>query len=589
MSPKYLLVLLALLAIIVPVAAWSDNLNNNQSTYYSGIIGTPGSAGVGWTTLAGNLDTTCFYTYGYNLYYSGTGYWITPNGSISTNYYAYTWLTSANGVGTKTAFFDANRNAFWGWSIAAPNTYGSITTPHRIEVIRSGTNALTYYDGSLIETYTSVPGTAMYAFGMTTNDWSGSGAINAYFDDLSYGNAFSDTAIVSAPPHGDYILSDMINPSNYGLYSSTGSLLYSDQFHIQWSVGPYADGWQVASSPPNTRYSINIVAPDGSVVNTTYLNFTAAGSAAGVYTYPMNATYLAGAPLQYGQYWTYLYDGSSVKSTDYFYVIGTGASVSWGKSQYTSGDAATVSYSISSSYYDTTTYSYEIKILNAYGTTEKTQTVSGQTGSISFNLDSSTYSNGVYYAEIIAAPKSGASEIVMNYALTEVSSYVSLYGYVHDENGNLLSGASLNVTQGSNYLVATTNASGYYTSANNWLTGSNIVIYGSYTGHQNQTNTLLPLAAESILWNVTLESNSLPCPDICIHGLVKSSQTNTTVTGATAYIRVNGTSTSPTTALTGVAGYYNFTGLSAGTVYDIWSGKTGYANSTTDQVTAVGA
>ena len=58
---------------------------------------------------------------------------------------------------------------------------------------------------------------------------------------------------------------------------------------------------------------------------------------------------------------------------------------------------------------------------------------------------------------------------------------------------------------------------------------------------------------------------------------------------ATVYLRINGTSVvTPSLTTANGAGYYIFNGLVNGTAYDVWSQKTGYANSTVEQKLAVG-
>lgn len=260
----------------------------------------------------------------------------------------------------------------------------------------------------------------------------------------------------------------------------------------------------------------------------------------------------------------------------------------WGSATYPNGSTATVSYSISPSYYDTATYNYEIKILDAYGSVKKTQTVSGSTGSISFTMDSSTYADGVYYAELIAVTKSDSSEIVMNYGLTEVNSYIPITGYVVSQDNVALQGASVNVTQGTSTMVSVTNASGYYSSSNNWLSGSAINMTTNLSGYTTDYAAFSPLAADTITRNITLVNSTPVYSGVAIGGVVEDDQYYSTITGATVYLRINGTSGTPSTTTGNSAGYYIFNGLVNGTTYDVWSQKTGYGNSTVEQKLAVG-
>jgi hypothetical protein len=443
-----------------------------------------------------------------------------------------------------------------------------------------------YRDGTLYYIYNNVPGTIATAYGL--GEVIPYGFVTNWYDDVSYSNSFSSTGIISVIPHSYYIKSDMIDPSNFYMIDNNGNQVYSDHFDVQWSLGAYADGWQANQNPPNTRYKITILSPTGGQAYNNYINISAAGAATGIISVPMNNTYIGNQPLEYGMYWVTLYDGTAVKSQDYFYVLGTGATVTWGSPSYPTGSAATVSYSISSSYYDTATYNYEIKILDAYGTVKKTQTISGSSGSISFTMDSSTYPDGIYYAEIIAVKKSDSSEIVMNYGITEINSYIPISGYVVDQNNAALQGASVNVTQGTSTLVSTSNASGYFSSSNNWLSGSQINVTTNLSGYATDYNLFTPLAADTIELNITLVADNRTYSGVAIGGVNKDTQYHSTIPGATVYERINGSSAAPAITTANAAAYYRFDNLVNGTVYDVWSSKAGYGNSTVEQVTAVG-
>jgi hypothetical protein len=573
---RVLLCLVLLVLLCVPVLGWSDTLNNGERTYYT--YGNPFT----YTARPGFLDTV----YAHSASISST--WstlITPNSSTSSNYFAATMYNSNGNAAI--GMLDSTRSAFYGYPWYS-NGLLSGYNYNRLEFVRSGTNMLVYVDGSLSQTFTSVPGTPAYSYSLGSHA-SGSEPSQWYIDDISFGNAFADTGLVSVMPHSWYIMKDMINPSNFYMIDSSGNLVYSDHFDVQWSLGAYADGWQASQNPPNNRYRIAITGADQYVVYNEYINITAAGAATGIISIPMNQTYIGNSPLSYGQYLVRLYDGSAVKSTDYFYVIGTGATIAWGNPTYTIGSTAAITYSISSSYYDTATYTYKIEIIDIYGNIQKTQTINGQAGSISVSLDSSTYSDGVYYAEIIATPKSGGSDIAMNYAATEINSYITLSGYVMNaETGATLSGATVNVSQLSTSLVSTSDVNGSYSNNNNWLSGSEINITTNLTGYTTDVNVFTPLTADAITLNISLIPSPPTYSGIAIGGIVRDNQYHNVIPSATVYKITNVSRTGSGSATTNIAGYYRFDSLVNGTVYDIWSSKTGFANSTVEQKLAVG-
>jgi hypothetical protein len=574
---KSILCLLVLACLIVPVSAWSDTLNNQDRTYY--VYGSSFS----YEARSSYLDTVLIKSAEHGGYTWNS--LIIANSSTSSNYFAIDFSniqTSGNGA---IALLDANRNAFYGYPWFSNGLLGSFSTFSRWEFFRAGTTLYAYKDGVLMNTFEDVPGDLSYSYAIGshsyfTDVW--------YADDISFGNSFSDTGLISVMPNSWHIKKDMINPSNFAMIDSNGNQVYNDHFNVQWSLGAYADGWQATQNPPDTRYKITIAAPSGMKVYDNYIKISDYGTAAGIVSVPMNNTYIGNQPLEYGIYWVTLYDGTAVKSTDYFYVLGTGATVTWGSATYPTGSTATVSYSISPSYYDTATYNYEIKVIDAYGTVKKTQTVSGSTGSISFTMDSSTYADGVYYAELVAVTKSDASEIVMNYGLTEVNSYIPITGYVVDQDNVALQGASVNVTQGTSTLVSVSNTSGYFSSSNNWLAGSEVNVTTTLSGHTPDYNLFTPLAADAISLNITLVNSTPIYSGVAIGGVIKDTQYHSTIPSANVYERINGTSATPSSTTANGAGYYIFNDLVNGTTCDIWSQKIGFANSTVEQKLAVG-
>ena len=138
-------------------------------------------------------------------------------------------------------------------------------------------------------------------------------------------------------------------------------------------------------------------------------------------------------------------------------------------------------------------------------------------------------------------------------------------------------------------MVSVTNASGYYSSSNNWLSGSQINMTTNLSGYTTDYAVFSPLAADTITRNITLVNSTPVYSGVAIGGVVEDDQYYSTIPGATVYLRINGTSGAPATTTGNGAAYYIFNGLVNGTTYDVWSTKTGYANSTVEQKLVVGA
>ena len=246
---KPLLCLLVLACLIFPVSAsWSNTLNNGDLAL--SVITTAGNS-YGYTYFTGYQDTVCVYA-------TNSIEWVTPNASDSSNYFGFT-----SKMGTTrytTALFDATGTKFSSYLVVNSVTLDSDL--HRTEIQRVGTTLNTYIDGTLNNTYT-VSGNLTYAYGFGNLIDYGYYVGTNYYDDLSFGDSFSTTALVSVMPHSWYIKRDMIDPSNFAMIDSNGNQVYNNQFHVLWSLGAYADGWQATQNPPDTRYKITIAAPSG--------------------------------------------------------------------------------------------------------------------------------------------------------------------------------------------------------------------------------------------------------------------------------------------------------------------------------------
>jgi hypothetical protein len=408
-----------------------------------------------------------------------------------------------------------------------------------------------------------------------------------YVDDYTYHADFTDTGLISVMPHDYHIIWNLFSPSSILLKDASDSTLYSDHFNIQWSLGPHADGWDI-TNPPNSRYRITIMDPSGAYCYNSYINISAENAAAGIISIPFNSSYLGSTPTQYGLYHVALYDGSGIKSTDYFSVLAGGAYLYFDKATYTANSNAIVTYTIQDGYYVPSTYTYKIKIINAYGTEMSSDALSTQSGSKTFSL--SGYDGGVYYAELVATPIAGGDDAVLYYATTEVSSYVTISGYVSDaETTAAIPGATVFIAQGSTNETLLTGSIGNYTSSNNWLSGSQINMTTNLSGYATDYNLFTPLAADTIELNITLVADNRTYSGVAIDGVNKDTQYHSTIPEATVYERVNGSSAAPSVTTANAAAYYRFDNLVNGTVYDVWSSKAGYANSTVEQKLAVGA
>ena len=568
MKWQLLLVGLLLIACVANAGAWQDSLNNGEKLYL-----TYGAT----TTLAYNPidpilypDTLAVAVYPYSFPWDN--YIVTPTNYGTSTYFAYT----ERGGGHRISFglFGSDGSVLY----AGQNNYAYVPSgTNRVEIVKFGTTVVCYSNGVAFDTQ-SVPSAAVYGYGVTSG---GTPSI----DDFSFGNSFTDTGIVSTMPHTFSIVKNFLSPTSAVEKDGSGNTASSSYFNVQWSLGPQADGWTMATAP-NSRYRIVISAPSGTQCYNQYVNITATGSASGIISIPFNATYIGTAPFEYGLYNVVLYDGTGIKSTDYFSVVGQGAALSWDQAMYGSGATATITYSITSGYYDPTNYIYSIKIVDIYGDTKDTKTLSSQTGTVTSVLTG--YSPGVYYAELMATPTIGGASSMLYYAATEVNAYVAFNGYVmNEETAATLSGANITVSQGNSTYSQFSASTGAWNSSNNWLTGTPITVTTNLSGYANNVRVLTPLAAGEIPFNISMVPTTHTYTGVSIGGIVRDNQYGNPVTSAT--VNVYNTSTSESyNNVTNIAGYYIVNNLVGNRLYNVSSTKSGYSNSTIAQVVAVG-
>lgn len=412
---------------------------------------------------------------------------------------------------------------------------------------------------------------------------------SVYSDNYLIGE--SDHHVVGALPSNWSILRDFINPAAIGVYAwnpttSTWVSMNSHYFYIDADTDTtdniYTENFKIY----NYDY--------GFVVNTTTIDSTI-GEHVIEYSLPqfltsVNTVSASGIPD--GHYYAafeHSTDGGISQARGDFWVISSGASIGWNQNSYAQDDAATIAYSVSAGYWNTATYSYRVDVVDITGSVKKTQLVNTQTGNVQISdLDATTYPQGVYYAEIIATDSSKVDHI-MNYAPMSVTGYIYFTGYVMNaETGAVLSGANINVTQSTSSSTSTSLTGGIWNSSNNWLSGTPIVLNTTLTGYTQDLLSLTALSAKSITLNISLIPSPATTVGTSIGGIVRDNVYSNLIPGASVVVR-NTTSGEYQIKTTNIAGYYRADNLYSGRLYDVWSSKTGYGNSTVAQKLAVGS
>lgn len=440
----------------------------------------------------------------------------------------------------------------------------------RFEIKRNPDNGNVdlYIDGAYIRNL-GATGTRpwMYAFSSSIpNIGTSSAWLYALWrvDDIIQETSSSGEIVGTIPPNW-YIKKDMLGATVDGLYNQ-----YNQSVRTTYFDSTYG-------SDENLNTQMQLVDHGGRVwesVNITGYSGTAR----------FNLTHFTASEAPFGLYQVTIAGSTAFENLWY---IGTGATLSWDKKKYSLGETAKISYDISDAYFDTTTYSYKIVTIDQYGAMVGTNTsVTTKSGSVNVELSSPTYPAGLYYAELIATVKSSGAEIVMNYAATEVVDYILFSGYVMNaETGATLPNANVNVTQGTLTATSQSLSTGAWNSSNNWLSGTPITLDTSLTGYTSDLLTIVPLTAKSVLLNISLIPDPATTVGTSIGGIVRDNVYSNPIPDALVTVQ-NGTESY--TSTTNIAGFYRVDNLYSGRLYDVWSSKLGYGNSTVAKKLAVG-
>ena len=466
-------------------------------------------------------------------------------------------------------FYDSGNNL-----IFSSTPIGGSTGRTEFKIV--GGSVSQYTNGLLYKTYTPALSVNPSYFYIVA----GNAQFSVYIDNIITGVVGSgDNYITGSLPSNWTIQRDLINPAATGVYAWSGTawvLVSSNYFY------------GTASKETTDSKTVTIRHMGGTPINTTS-GLTANYN---VLTYDL-AQFLStstsvGVTPPDGLY-SVSWDSMSPPNwfADTFWIISSGATVNWGQDTYAQSDVATITYAISTGYYDTAVYDYALVVTDVYGTAKSTITISAQTGTQSVTLAPATFADGVYYVQLKATKKSDSSVYVMNYDSMTLVGYVLFNGYVMNaENGTVLSNAYVNITQGSSNKGQFSIAGGLWNSTNNWLSGTSINLTTNKTGYTSDIIVFTPLAGRSINLNISLVPSAPSYTGIAVGGVVRDNVYYNPVVGATYHVK----NVTEYTATTNIAGYARVDSLPNvnNILYDVWSTKSGFASSNVSQIVAVG-
>lgn len=546
---RLLLVLVMCGMLVMPVLASMDFQNSGDK---NNII-TPGSDSVVWVRsgVGGNSYI--------KLAAPGGGtYWLQNANGNPFTYLAFTQIASATSTGGGIQLYDVSNTS-------SLYSYGLLNNA-RWEVSIVGSTAYLYRDGILMSTSGVLAQTPSYYY---LGGWLGFPSDRITIDDIVVGDSDSKT-VVGFPESDVYVIKkDFTNPAASGFYyASNGTLISSTNL-------PFTFARSNLTGESLQNESIYLVNVD------TGVNYETQYTGTSVYASKnfnvASSLFSANAP--YGRYYAHL--GNSYSEEIWY--LGSGATISFDKDTYSGQDTATMTYSVLGAYWDTSTYSYTIDVVSGTtGATMQSTAISASSGTDTYTF-TSTDPLGVYYTIVKATKLSDSSVIWMNYDYAELSSYVTIQGYVNDaETGLPISGANINITQNSIINNLTTIADGNY-SATNYLSGAPIAINATAPLHRQYTYTFTPLSAKTIDLNVSLVATTPSVGGLGIGGVARDIAYGRPLPSVSVWV-INASNAESYTKTTSMTGWYLCDEgatcfLTTGRLYDVWGEKVGYSNS----------
>ena len=568
---KRLLALLALMALVCATSATSLNFQNpgdldqvRNITIRGSTVGT-----VTWSesSVGGNnymVLRVPEVAYDYNTVC------MIRSAAYPTTYAAATKVTGLDPAGTtiRIQLMDSAFSQLGTWS---PNNYQTLG---RYEIKMVGGKPYYYVNGVLQYTGASLAQNPSYVGFCEQGPGTTTGV---GWDDYTYGDTENKNVLGLPESDGNvfYILDDIINPAKSGLYNeSTDTTVQANYLPTTWSRGN--------TTTPLTNQSIQLVSyPD----NTVYATYYTGDAFTGTINTEMK-TKLLDVNAPDGYYAMYMpgqaaYSNVILKKSN-------GASVTFNRDTYSTGDTATViTYVANGGYWDTSSYDYKLSL---YGLTTgylENYTITSQSGSFTHAWQS-TDTPGVYYALLYATTRSTGQEHILGLDWATLSSYAGYGGYVvNAQNGTSIIGAFVNVTQDGVSGNSTSGFDGNWSTGSVFSTGAILTINASASGYIPYNYSWTPLAARTVSdLNISMIPSTPSYTGLAIGGVDRDFLYGRPIGGAMITVR-NTTTGEQYINYTNTWGWYlcddgAVCSLQTKRPYDVWAYKVGYTNSTTE-------
>lgn len=581
---KRLLALIVLAALVGAVGATSLNfqnpVDNTSITNYK--VGSPSINTVQWVESTNGLNN--YVQVNCKGAYTFCGFGL-PSSSLTT--YAAADMIYWNGAyrgSPGVVLYSSTGTVLWN----APVGY-DMTGVGKWEVKVNGGTAYIFLNG--VQKYNSTPlaqDPGYIAFGVK-QVVAGSYGIDegiAYWDNYVYGQ--TENKVVLGLPESDndafIILQDITNSANDGLFNTTSQ----NQANANYMQGQWSRGNTSLSPETLPNESIQLVNyATGAVYATNYTGTAYSGTV----TIDIKSLLLdTNAPD--GYYAMYMpgtgaYSNVIVKKSN-------GASVQWNQDEYSVGDTGTVIYYVlDGGYWDTSSFSYKVSILDSYMNFKQNTFLTASSGSVTYDWTEND-AEGVYHAWLIATNHDGY-EYLLGSDYAELVAYFGYGGYVNDCVTELpLPDANVNVTQGMTALYnGTSGVNGNYTTGPLYSTGSNVFFNVTKANYNPYQYNFVPLSSGTVNdLNLTIcpTAGSGETGGIGIGGVIRDATIGRPIQGANVSL-TNVTNSQQYFKLTNMAGGYlcdagTLCTLPTGRLYMVNASKVGYNTSTDYPVVA---
>lgn len=392
--------------------------------------------------------------------------------------------------------------------------------------------------------------------------------------------------VVGIMPHDWNIVKDIANPLLSGMYNSLGQNVYNSEMHASWTsyvdtAGAYIciDGDQQVQLVGTETFQIRDYA--NNYQNTTFRS--------GIVTF--NLTQFE-AENEYGKHTVELHVGGDVISEEFWY-LGSASqetNITFDRDIYAPQDSIQIESSISNAHYQPG-YSFRGDLVyydpsTGTRTVKETWPITTQTHAHSTSVTTDLFPvTGEYVVELYAVDANG--DAMLNYDTAQMYADKIVYsGTVWDgQQGTVIEGATVSVTQGGTTTTDTTGSDGRFEIvglSKDVLTQ----LSGAKTGFVTTWANMTPDEYKRYEFDLILPPTGMAGDGESVFGTVRCYPDGATVSNATVSILKDGSPVNSTTSAE--KGFYFFPGLDATTAYTIAVEKDNYADYSNAVVTGSG-